>query len=431
MNKHHHSDIKISARLIAGVILPFSCGYLISYLFRTVNSVIAPDLIAELNLDEAGLGLITSAYLYAFTLFQLPLGLLLDRYGPRRTHAVLLTIAAFGSLLFAMAPDPLTLTVSRAVIGIGLSGGLMAAFKANALWLPQARVPLANSVVVAFGGLGVFAATAPSDWMANHFGWRSLFYLLAAVTLLVAVLVYWLAPHGNGQPEHGAPGQPGGAPKSWRAQLRDIGPILATRTFWGIAPMVAFVTGGFIAIQSLWTARWLTDVRLLDRGAVAGDLMAMAITFSMGSLITGFIADWAHRRGIGLKAVMIGCFVILAFAELGIILDAPLPAWLLVGVLGLAGSGANLAYVTLGDQFGPALAGRAQTSLNLLLFLAAALLQSGIGWALDLLNAIGFGAGAEIRYAAVLGAILAIQVLSVLWFARTTRERRPGRGRGR
>jgi predicted MFS family arabinose efflux permease len=409
---------KISGRLIAGVILPFSCGYLISYLFRTVNSVIAPDLIAELRLDEAGLGLITSAYLYAFTLFQLPLGLLLDRYGPRRTHAVLLAIAALGSLLFAIGPDPLTLTLARAVIGIGLSGGLMAAFKANALWLPAARVPLANSIVVAFGGLGVFAATAPSDWMANHFGWRSLFFLLAGVTLLTAILVYWFAPRGNGQPEPAAR-----APAGWRAQLKDIGPILATPTFWGIAPMVAFVTGGFIAIQSLWIARWLTDVRLLDRGTVAIDLMSMAITFSAGSLITGVIADWAHRRGIGLKVVMIGCFAVLAFAELGIILDVPLPAWLLVGILGLAGSGSNLAYVTLGDQFGPALAGRAQTSLNLLLFLAAALLQSGIGWALDLLDAIGVGADAGTRYATVLGAMVAIQVVSVIWFARKTHER--------
>jgi predicted MFS family arabinose efflux permease len=409
----------LAAPVAIRVFLAFASGYFMSYGLRSVNAVIAPDLIAELHLDESGLGLFTSAYLYAFTLFQLPLGLLLDRYGPRRTHAVLLAIAALGSLLFAMGPDPLTLTLSRAVIGIGLSGGLMAAFKANALWLPAARVPLANSVVVAFGGLGVFAATGPSDWMASHFGWRSLFYLLAAVTLLTALLVYWLAPHGNGQPEHAAT-----APKGWRAQLRDIGPILATPTFWGIAPMVAFVTGGFIAIQSLWTARWLTDVRLLDRAAVATDLMAMAVTFSAGSLITGFVADWAHRKGIGLKAVMIGCYFILACAELGIIIDVQIPAWLLVGVLGLAGSGSNLAYVTLGDQFGPALAGRAQTSLNLLLFLAAALLQSGIGWALDLLNAIGFGADGATRYETVLGLMLAIQVFSVLWFARTTHERR-------
>jgi hypothetical protein len=80
--------------------------------------------------------------------------------------------------------------------------------------------------------------------------------------------------------------------------------------------------------------------------------------------------------------------------------------------------------VTLGDQFGPALAGRAQTSLNMLLFLAAALIQSGIGWALDLLNVIGFGADAGTRYATVLGAMLVIQTLSVIWFARATHERR-------
>ena len=71
--------------------------------------------------------------------------------------------------------------------------------------------------------------------------------------------------------------------------------------------LILTLTGGFIAVQSLWTARWLTDVRLLDRTAVADDLMAMAIAFSAGSLLTGLIADWAERRGIGLKAVMIGC----------------------------------------------------------------------------------------------------------------------------
>src|SRR5215813_4636236 len=127
---------RIGLRAILTVIIPFSCGYLISYLFRVVNSVIAPDLIAELHLDESGLGLITSTYLYAFTLFQLPLGLLLDRYGPRRVHALLLFIAGIGSLLFAMSGGVTSLALCRAVIGLGLSGGLMAAFKANALWLP-------------------------------------------------------------------------------------------------------------------------------------------------------------------------------------------------------------------------------------------------------------------------------------------------------
>jgi sugar phosphate permease len=406
------TDHRIGLRATLTIILPFSFGYLMSYLFRTVNSVIAPDLIAELHLDESGLGLITSTYLYAFTLFQLPLGLLLDRYGPRRVQAALLFIAGIGSLFFAMGSSVPMLAICRGVIGLGLSGGLMAAFKANALWLPQARVPLANSVVVAFGGVGVFAATAPADWMATQFGWRMIFYLLAAVTVFVAGVVFLGAPHGNG--EDSATRKPSG---NWIAQLRGLGPVFANGMFWRIAPMVAFVTGGFIAIQSLWTARWLTDVRLLDRTAVADDLMVGAIAFSVGSLMTGFIADWAGRRGIGLKAVMIGCFLVLAAAELGVTFDVSLPGWLLVTVLCLSGSGANLAYVSLSDAFGPAMAGRAQTSLNLLLFLAAALIQSGIGGALDLVQAFGVSGGAPFHYALVLGLLIVTQILSVIWFA--------------
>jgi MFS family permease len=403
------SDQRIGLRATLTIILPFSFGYLISYLFRTVNSVIAPDLIGELHLDESGLGLITSTYLYAFTLFQLPLGLLLDRYGPRRVQAALLFIAGIGSLAFAMSSSVPVLAVCRGVIGLGLSGGLMAAFKANALWLPSARVPLANSVVVAFGGVGVFAATAPADWMATEFGWRAIFYLLAVVTVIVAAVVLVGAPHN----EH-ATEKPGG---TWVTQLKSLGPVFTNAMFWRIAPMVAFVTGGFIAVQSLWTARWLTDVRLLDRTAVADDLMVGAIAFSLGSLLTGFIADWAGRRGIGLKAVMIGCFVILACAELGLIFDVALPGWLLVTLFGLSGSGANLAYVSLSEQFGPAMAGRAQTSLNLLLFLSAALLQSGIGAALDLIKAAGISGGAPFHYALVLGLMVVVQIGSVIWFA--------------
>jgi MFS family permease len=400
----------LSKRAIASVVLPFSFGYLMSYLFRTVNSVIAPDLIAELHLDEAGLGLITSAYLYAFTLFQLPLGLLLDRYGPRKVQTVLLAVAGLGSLVFALSHDVATLALCRAVIGLGLSGGLMAAFKANALWLPAARVPLANSIVVAFGGLGVFAATTPSDAMASAFGWRSLFFLLAAVMVVVSACVWWMAPHGDGS----VAGQPR---RSWLAQLRDIGPIFAQPSFWRIVPMIALVSGGFIAVQSLWAARWLTDVRLLDRGAVAANLMAMAVTFSAGSLLTGFVADWAGRRGIGLKAVIAWSFLVLGVAELGLIFNAPLPAWVLVGALGLAGSGTNLAYVVLAEQFGPAMAGRAQTSLNLLLFLAAALIQSGIGWVLDFLVESGLSPHAVTNYAMVLGLLLVLQFVTVIWFA--------------
>ncbi|MFB0991074.1 MAG: MFS transporter, partial [Rhodospirillales bacterium] len=85
------------------VFLPFAFGYFLSYLLRVVNAVIGPDLVDELHFDASELGLLTSAYFLAFALFQLPLGILLDRYGPRRTEASLLIVAACGAFVFALA----------------------------------------------------------------------------------------------------------------------------------------------------------------------------------------------------------------------------------------------------------------------------------------------------------------------------------------
>jgi sugar phosphate permease len=136
------------------VLTPFALGYFLTYLLRAVNAVVAPDLVAEIGLSAAELGLLTAAYLGAFALFQLPLGVLLDRYGPRRVQATLFGVAALGCLLFAIGTDALELTAARALIGLGFSGGLMSGFKAIVLWVSGPRRALANACVMFFRRLG-------------------------------------------------------------------------------------------------------------------------------------------------------------------------------------------------------------------------------------------------------------------------------------
>ena len=104
-------------RIILQALLPFAVGYFMSYLLRAVNAVVAPDLVREVGLSPAELGLLTAAYLGAFALFQLPLGVLLDRYGPRRVQFGLLCVAGAGCIAFALAPAFAELFLARAVIG--------------------------------------------------------------------------------------------------------------------------------------------------------------------------------------------------------------------------------------------------------------------------------------------------------------------------
>ncbi|KPK15769.1 MAG: MFS transporter permease, partial [Nitrospira bacterium SG8_3] len=150
-----------SRRNLLRIFVPFAIGYFFSYLYRVVNAVIAPNLVADLNLGPADLGLLTSTYFLTFAAFQLPLGVLLDRFGSRRTEACLLIFAALGAFVFARAESASGLVAGRALIGFGVSSCLMAPFTAYAIWFAKERLPLVNGLQVAVGGIGALTATAP------------------------------------------------------------------------------------------------------------------------------------------------------------------------------------------------------------------------------------------------------------------------------
>jgi MFS family permease len=180
--------------LVRRVLIPFALAYVLSYLYRTVNAVIAPDLVAGFDLSPAQLGLLTSAYFLTFAAFQLPLGLLLDRFGPRRTDAALLVVAAGGAFLFATAGSVSTLALGRALIGLGVSGCLMSGIKANVLWFPAQRLPAMNGWMFFAGGIGMVAATVPVELALKVTDWRVMFAFLAVLTLLAAATIVHVVP---------------------------------------------------------------------------------------------------------------------------------------------------------------------------------------------------------------------------------------------
>jgi MFS family permease len=179
---------------ILRVFLPFGAGYFISYLYRVVNAVIAPNLVADTGVGPSALGLLTATYFISFASFQLPLGVLLDRFGPRKVEAVLLIFAAFGAFIFAQAESLSGLVVGRAFIGFGVSACLMAAFKAYTLWFSREKWPMVNGFQMAAGGLGALAATSPVEATLQFTDWRGVFMGLALLTLLTAVSVFLIVP---------------------------------------------------------------------------------------------------------------------------------------------------------------------------------------------------------------------------------------------
>lgn len=394
------------ARLAVTVLAPFACGYFLSYLFRAVNAVVAPDLVRDIGLSASELGLLTAAYLIAFAVFQLPLGMLLDRFGPRRVQTALLCCAATGGLLFAIADHVVTLTLARGLIGLGFAGGLMAGFKAVVLWLPKERMALANACVMSFGALGLVVATQPTDMLVQLVGWRMMFVIIAAVTVAVAVLIFTVVPERSGT----------GTVDSIGQQLDGVRKVFSDRFFWRMAPFITLTAGSHIAIQTLWAGPWFRDVAGLPRDGVADALLIVAIAFLVGTLLAGIVADLLGRIGVDLLTVMLGGLFLYLLAEAAIVFEllafSPV-AWFVFGMTGQIGI---LAYPRLSQHFGAALSGRANTAMNLLIFGTAFGCQYISGAIIDLWPGTA-GGGYDTRgYQVAFGTFLGLQLLALIWY---------------
>jgi predicted MFS family arabinose efflux permease len=392
-------------RILLTALLPFAAGYFMSYLLRAVNAVVAPDLVRDLGLTPAELGLLTAAYLGAFALFQLPLGVLLDRYGPRKVQAGLLSVAALGCLAFAFAEGFLGLFAARALIGLGFSAGLMASYKSSATWVPIERRSLANTAIMSFGALGLVVATEPTQYLVALIGWRNAFVVFAGLILLAALFILAAAPSKDTV----------GAPAPLKQQFAEMLAILRSPLFWRLAPLLGLTSGVQIGVQTLWAGPWMRDVLGLTREEVGRHLLFLATAFMVGIFAVGLIADRLGRRGIGPIEVMLGFILLYLSAQLLIVFRVEglmFPAWLAVAAFGQV---AVLAFPWFAARIGRELAGRANASINFSMFVVAFAAQYLVGLIIGLFPATGTGYSPD-GYSWALGLFLVAQVLALLWY---------------
>ena len=373
------------------VFLPFAAGYFLSYIFRVVNAVIAPDLMADIGVGPSALGMLTAVYFISFASFQLPLGVLLDRFGPRRVESLLLLFAGLGAFLFSRAETLAGLVVGRALVGFGVSACLMAAFKAYTLWFPRDKWPLVNGFQMAAGGLGALAATSPVEASLRFTDWRGVFFGLGVLSMVIAASVFLFVPEK----------ETGTGRESLHTQMRGIREIFTSRKFWRIAPLTTMSQATFLAIQGLWAGPWLTHVGKLERPAVAGVLFWVAVAMVAGFILLGSLTERLSKKEVTVATTAVTGMILFMVVQLLLIIGPvrwAVPLWLSFGFLGTA---SIIAYSALSQSFPVHLSGRVNTAVNLLVFVTAFVGQWAIGaiigfcgnGAPDMLPPVGFQAG--------------------------------------
>ena len=379
-----------------------------------VNAVLAPTLVAEFGLSASGLGLLSSMYFFSFALCQLPVGVAMDRYGPRRVNAALLLVAAAGGAWFAHAETAATAMAARALIGVGVSACLMASFTAFVLWYPAERISTMNGVAFSAGAVGAMVATVPLELLLRVWPWRDAFMLIVAATVAVSLVLWlWVPERTARRPTEG-----------FHEIVQGLVALLRDSAFLRLAICLGASQFAAVALQTLWIATWLRDVAGYTPAEVARGLLAVNVAMIAGYLVFGGIADALQRRGRSALALLVGG-VSVSSISLGLLIFGfpySLALWcVFVGT----GTAVVLAYSILSRRYPKGMAGRTYTAINVFGFIGMFTGQWGIGLVLDLWPQTARGYAPEAYpWALAMTWIVQLAGLAWLWSGRSLLESR-------
>ena len=254
------------------------CGaYVASQFYRVANAAIAPELMTELDLSAEAIGGITGLFFFAFAAAQIPTGVLLDRYGARKTMATLFLVAVGGAIAFALANSGLVLAIGRILLGIGCAAGLMGAMTVIARWYPEDRFAAMSAILFVVGGGGTLLATTPLSWTVSIIGWRGAFIGMAALTAFFALLLFFVVRDRPAKPT-----AKDNRAESWLEVLSGLQILVRNRDLWLVSVIQFFSYATVLTIVGLWAGPYLADVHQLEGVARGNVLLALNIAVLVG-----------------------------------------------------------------------------------------------------------------------------------------------------
>ncbi len=400
-----------------------SGNFFLSQFYRVSNAVISPQLLRDLSLDTAGLGLLSASFFYGFAITQIPISIFLDRIGPRRMMAALSLIGIIGALIFSWA-DTLGLgIVGRALLGLGMACNLMGTLKLLTLWFGAPSFATLSGVVFSIGTLGNMVATTPLVVMVEKMGWRTTFQLIAAVNLLMVLIFYIVV---RDEPKEGSFGRSAAetdlAP---RQALSDLMLLLRQRDYWIISFGTFASYGIFAAFQALWAGPYLMEAMGLSARNAGHIIFLMNLGVILGGGIWGALSDRVMKTR---KWPVFGGHIILGFITMIVAvlppgIGTPLLASLFFGFGFFRMTGA-LMYTQIKELMPIEMAGTAMTGINFFTMIGSAVFLQGLGSLMQYLYPETSRGPEAFRVAFFLCAICLV-VLSFLYLFTQDTKRKP------
>lgn len=344
--------------------------------YRVSIAVIAPNLIQDLNLQAQTLGILGGAYFYSFTVFQIPMGPMLDRIGPRIIIFSFSMIGALGAFLFAAGESLSAAFLGRILIGVGMASALMGPMKVFVLRFPPEKFATLVGILLSVGTLGNIVATSPLAFLTSTIGWRMTFVFAGGITALFAFLTFWILGEKQGADKILSPSPP----KQELGILQSMRMILKSLVFWQIATVAFFRYGTFVTLQGLWLGPYLIDTKGYTPLQTGNLLILLAIGTIMGGPIAGRLSDRFSRSRKSVTLLGLGLYSLSLFPLTGVFpIQSAFWYGLIFFSIGFFCSSGMLIYSHAKDLFPVAISGTIMTLVNFFTMAGAAVFMPVLG----------------------------------------------------
>ena len=392
-------------RQAISVFFVFAFGYFISCLLRAITATLSPVLTSEFNLLAADLGLLAGGYFLGFACMQIPLGYLLDKYGPKKIVTSFLLIALIGIISFALAKSFSGLLISRILIGVGVSACLMAPLTGYRIWYAENQQQRANSWMLMVASLGFLSSTLPVQLLLPSFGWRWIFGGIALLTFLSILLILLFIPNWNLNKNRVLENSD---------KTGSLSDVWKNRFFISVIPMGLFNYGGLMAIQTLWAGPWMIRVSGYTPLESATGLFWINVTMLISFFLWGYFLPKINSIGFSATRILklglpVGFLVMLTIIILG-----PKAGAFYITMFILSSIFLSVTQPAVGLSFAGHSAGKALTSFNLLIFAGTFVMQWLMGFVIDIVKSLGHS---EIfAFKSAFSVFLILSIISYIFF---------------
>ena len=380
--------------------------FLAEYFVRVSPGVMTPYLMRAFHADALALGSLSASFYLAYIPMQLPVGMLVDRFGPHRLLTIMAILCALAALLFGSVHSLYLAQLSRFLVGFSASFAFVSTLKLALMWFPSHRFGLLAGMTQALGMLGAVIGTAPTAIAVEHFGWRGTMFLMALIVFLLGLLIGFLV--------RDKPLKQSNNGKKTIGVLHGLLIVIKNPQTWINGLYVGLLYAPSAAFAELWGVNFLAQTYHISRPLAGAAIGTIFIGWTIGGPITGWISDRIRRRKPLLIAsalcgmIFMGSVILIPNLSLTTI-------FILLFCYGLTNTGVAISYAVASEINLPRVSGTSMAFANMSSVLIGACFQPIIGWILDLLwngkihNGIIIFSGSDYRWA-----LLALPICSLL-----------------